>query len=347
MWKPEIPCYFFTGGLAGASSMLGLARASAGNEKLARTALYSARPPTRSARRCSSPTSAGRSGSITCCASFKVTSPMNVGTLDPRRRRAARRAPRPCSSCSEPAAGKSPRSSRRRCSARRSRRTPASLLADTAVPVWHEARRELPWIFGASAAASAGAAACLFVPRRTPARRGGWRWAAAWPRMALMHTMETRLGMLGEPYRQGEAGPARQLREGAHRSRRGAARDSRARAAAARSSAARSCSRASVPALVGLQGRLPVGARPEVHRRPPARASAAQRHEGNDEARRSRKRTDPRDLTVASATGPKLQGPDPGQAPSSDCHDFRTQRPALAAVESAPRRIGVWPGSGP
>src|SRR5207237_1114238 len=33
-----------------------------------------------------------------------------------------------------------------------------TLIADTAIPVWHEARRELPFLFGASAVASAGAA---------------------------------------------------------------------------------------------------------------------------------------------------------------------------------------------
>src|SRR5690242_7404441 len=36
------------------------------------------------------------------------------------------------------------------------------LIADTAVPVWHDGRKELPWLFGASAAASAGAAAAMF-----------------------------------------------------------------------------------------------------------------------------------------------------------------------------------------
>ncbi len=47
------------------------------------------------------------------------------------------------------------------------------LIADTAVPVWHEGRQELPWIFGASASASAGAAACVFLDPADagPARR--------------------------------------------------------------------------------------------------------------------------------------------------------------------------------
>jgi formate-dependent nitrite reductase membrane component NrfD len=80
------------------------------------------------------------------------------------------------------------------------------LVADTAVPVWHEGRRELPWIFGASAAASAGAAASLFVHPRdaSPARR--LAVAGVLAEGALMQAMELRLGKIGEVYRQGEAG---------------------------------------------------------------------------------------------------------------------------------------------
>ena len=48
-----------------------------------------------------------------------------------------------------------------------------ALLSDTAVPVWHEARRELPAVFAASSCASAGAAATLVGDARAtgPARR--------------------------------------------------------------------------------------------------------------------------------------------------------------------------------
>ena len=50
----------------------------------------------------------------------------------------------------------------------------AALIANTAVPVWHEARRELPFVFAAGAAASAGAAATVAHARPRdagPARR--------------------------------------------------------------------------------------------------------------------------------------------------------------------------------
>jgi formate-dependent nitrite reductase membrane component NrfD len=80
------------------------------------------------------------------------------------------------------------------------------LVADTAVPVWHEARQELPWLFGASAAASAGAAACVFLDPADagPARRLAVGGVAA--EGAVMHAMELRLGEIGEVYHQGAAG---------------------------------------------------------------------------------------------------------------------------------------------
>src|SRR5262249_1322948 len=40
VWTWEVPAYFFSGGLAGASSVLSSAARLAGNDKLARTSLY-------------------------------------------------------------------------------------------------------------------------------------------------------------------------------------------------------------------------------------------------------------------------------------------------------------------
>jgi hypothetical protein len=89
-----------------------------------------------------------------------------------------------------------------------------TLLADTAIPVWHEARHELPFLFGSSAAASAGAAGVVMVPpaEASPARRlaiGG-----ALVENAVMLAMERRLGFLGEPYHEGEAGRYAKLAKG-------------------------------------------------------------------------------------------------------------------------------------
>jgi hypothetical protein len=81
-----------------------------------------------------------------------------------------------------------------------------TLVADTAVPVWHEAGRELPFVFAGSAAASAGAAAVLSTPAADagPARRLAVTGALL--ELGAAQTMERRLGELGEPYHQGPAG---------------------------------------------------------------------------------------------------------------------------------------------
>ena len=53
----------------------------------------------------------------------------------------------------------------------------AALIADTAIPVWHDARRDLPFVFAASSAATAGAAAAALVP---PGEAGPARRLAVW-----------------------------------------------------------------------------------------------------------------------------------------------------------------------
>jgi hypothetical protein len=87
----------------------------------------------------------------------------------------------------------------------------ATLVSDTAIPAWHEARKELPFLFGSSAVASAGAAAAIVVPTAEagPARRlavGG-----VLVENAVFKLMEKRLGMLGEPYSKGESGKYKQV----------------------------------------------------------------------------------------------------------------------------------------
>jgi hypothetical protein len=90
----------------------------------------------------------------------------------------------------------------------------ATLVANTAVPVWHEAGRELPTVFAGSAMASAGAAATILTPAADagPARRLAVTGAAV--ELAAVAAMERRLGELAEPYHQGEAGRYARLARG-------------------------------------------------------------------------------------------------------------------------------------
>ena len=112
---------------------------------------------------------------------FKVTSPMSVGSWI----LSVSGAPPTSLAGFNALSGRlarlavSARARGRRVRAARSSTYTAALFADTAVPAWHEARRELPFVFAAGAALSAGGAVSAATPVRSaaagaPARpRGG------------------------------------------------------------------------------------------------------------------------------------------------------------------------------
>jgi Polysulphide reductase, NrfD len=81
----------------------------------------------------------------------------------------------------------------------------AVLCSQTAVPAWHEAHEELPFIFTASAAASAGGLGMIVAPvaEAAPARRLATYGAIV--ELAASRRLETRLGLLAEPYLTGDA----------------------------------------------------------------------------------------------------------------------------------------------
>jgi Polysulfide reductase len=205
-WTWEIPTYFFTGGVAGASSVLSLSAKLFGNEELSRRALYIG-----AAADVVNPmlliSDLGRPERFHhMLRVFKVTSPMNVGAWVLLVNGGASTTAavlellgilKPLKLLAElvsflfgpPLATYT-----------------GVLVSDTAIPVWHEAWEELPWLFGASAAASAGAAACVFCP---PAAAGPARRLAVGGVLAeglVMHAMQLRLGETGEVYHQGTAG---------------------------------------------------------------------------------------------------------------------------------------------
>jgi formate-dependent nitrite reductase membrane component NrfD len=205
-WTWEIPTYFFTGGLAGASSVLSTAARLTGNEQLARRSLYigavaDAVSPVLLISDLGRPERFHHMLRV-----VKITSPMNIGSwillvsggasntaavlelLD--RLKPVKWLAEVVATMSGPLLAT----------------YTGVLVSDTAIPVWHEARQELPWIFGASAAASAGAAASIFVSPRDagPARRVAI--AGVLLEGALMQAMELRLGKIGEVYHQGAAG---------------------------------------------------------------------------------------------------------------------------------------------
>ncbi|MDQ1392314.1 MAG: hypothetical protein QOF30_1291 [Acidimicrobiaceae bacterium] len=82
----------------------------------------------------------------------------------------------------------------------------AALLCDTAVPAWHEGYREMPFLFAGSSAAAAGGVGLITAPfeQSGPARRLAVVGAVL--ETVAAQRMEQRLGVVGEPYRQGLAG---------------------------------------------------------------------------------------------------------------------------------------------
>jgi formate-dependent nitrite reductase membrane component NrfD len=206
VWQWQIPAYLFAGGLGGASGTLsGLAKLVR-NEPLAKAssvigAIADAASPALLVADLGRP-----ERFLNMFRVFKVSSPMSVGTwllgaggtasgisaalelLD--------RLPAVRGSAHAVAAALGPG----QCT------YTATLVADTAIPVWHDARRELPFVFAASSAATAGAAACAVLQ---PGTAGAARRLAVWGavvRGAAGLAMRRRLGMVGDVYGQGAAG---------------------------------------------------------------------------------------------------------------------------------------------
>lgn len=82
----------------------------------------------------------------------------------------------------------------------------AVLLTDTATPAWHDAHRELPFVFVSSAAAASGGFGMLMAPldQSGPARRLAMAGAAL--ELAVEHRMEGSMGLSAEALHHGTPG---------------------------------------------------------------------------------------------------------------------------------------------
>lgn len=203
---PDIPGYFFLGGLAGASSFL-----AAGLQLRGRC---------RAATRYKVVAAAALGGSLYGLihdlgrpARFpymlrivKPTSPMSVGSWF-----LATYAPAAAGSAVAAVTGRLPRLGGLATGVAAAVGIPvatytAVLVTNTAVPAWHDGHREMPVVFVGSAAASAGGAGLVMLPsadagaaRVAGAAGGAIEVAASW-------VMERRMGFTAEPYRTGRAG---------------------------------------------------------------------------------------------------------------------------------------------
>jgi DMSO reductase anchor subunit len=195
--------YFFSGGLAGASSILAAGAELTGRPRLAR-----------SAKLCASAAigvslaalirDLGRPARfLNMMRVFKSTSPMSVGTWI-----LSAYAPLNAAASASELLGRAPRSGRGAalgagvlgsavCS------YTAALIANTAVPAWHDGWRELPFVFTGSAASAAAGAGLLGAPcaESAPARR-----LAVLGELAAVTVLERRGGVVAETYREDTAG---------------------------------------------------------------------------------------------------------------------------------------------
>jgi DMSO reductase anchor subunit len=80
------------------------------------------------------------------------------------------------------------------------------LFSNTAVPSWHAAHKELPFVFGASGMAAGGGITMALSPieEAGPSRKMAVAGAAI--ELAAMHRVETEFGIVSEPYHEGKAG---------------------------------------------------------------------------------------------------------------------------------------------
>lgn len=207
VWSsPDIPGYLFLGGLAGVASLLGAGAELTGRYGLARRTKLGA---------------AGSAGLalvalvhdlgrperfLNMLRVFKPTSPMSVGSWV-----LSAYAPAAAVAALSDVSGLLRGVGRVATGAAAVLGPPlasytAALIADTAVPAWHDGYRELPVLFVGSGASAAGGLGLLVAPLREsgPARVLGVVGAAA--ELAATAAMKRRLGRTAEPYDQAKAG---------------------------------------------------------------------------------------------------------------------------------------------
>jgi DMSO reductase anchor subunit len=206
-WKsPDVPLYLFLGGLAGASAVLAEGAAAsdrAGLERVARLAAAGGA----AAGTVALIHDLGRPERfLKMLRVFKPTSPLSVGSyiLAPFSTFAGVAA-------ASHVTGLLPRIGRVAGVGAAAFGPPlatytAALLSNTAVPAWHEAYREMPFLFGGSAAAAAGGLGMLCAPHAESGPALRLAVAGALTETAAAELMTKRLGMVAEPYQQGRSG---------------------------------------------------------------------------------------------------------------------------------------------
>jgi formate-dependent nitrite reductase membrane component NrfD len=206
VWGPDIPSYLFLGGLAGASSVLAASAQLSGYLELAQAAKTGAAGAI-SLSMAALVHDLGRPARfVNMLRVFKVTSPMSIGSWV-----LSAYTPLALAGAASALAGKLPRAGLAATLGAgllgpAVASYTAVLLGDTAAPGWHEAHRELPYLFTGSAATAAGGLGLVAVPPRAaaPAARLAVLGVAA--ELTAERLIDRRIGPAAAAYRTGRAG---------------------------------------------------------------------------------------------------------------------------------------------
>jgi hypothetical protein len=207
VWSPlDIGGYLFLGGLAGASSGLSLAADATGRPGVARVGKSGAAVAI-TLSLAALVHDLGRPGRfLNMLRVLKVTSPMSVGSW-----LLSAYSPAALVAAGSALTGRVPRIGLAATAGAAVLGTgvstyTAALISDTAVPAWHDAHREMPFLFAGSSAASAGGLALLAAPPEEAGLPRRLALTGAAVEIAATRMMEHRLGMVGEPYSEGRSG---------------------------------------------------------------------------------------------------------------------------------------------
>jgi len=221
-WKADIPAYFFLGGVAAGSSLLGAGADLTGRPTLRRAARLGALAGISMSMGALIHDLGRPSRFLNMQRVVRPTSPMSVGTWV-----LSLYGPLAGLAATAELSGLLPHALRGPARLLASTGRPAGigaaivapvvasytavLLSDTATPTWHDAHRHLPFLFVGSAAAASGGLGMIAAPvgQAGPARRmavGG-----ALLEFAVDQRMEAAMGLTAEPLHQGTAGTYLQI----------------------------------------------------------------------------------------------------------------------------------------
>jgi formate-dependent nitrite reductase membrane component NrfD len=209
VWEEkEIAGYLFLGGLAGGSSLLGAVGDLSGRPRLAQRAKLTASAAIALSLYALIKDLGRPARFLNMLRVFKPTSPMNIGTWI-----VSAYSPLNFGTSAASLSGRLPALGRGAGLGAGALGTLVStytgaLIADTAVPAWHEGHRELPFLFGSSALLAAGGIGLILAPRpeNAPAQRMAVLGGACELAAGMLYERRLERGGVREPLETGVAG---------------------------------------------------------------------------------------------------------------------------------------------